>query len=439
MSAKDLLRQECQNIQQQLDLTLKQKYGADGSRGFYEECCVRLKFWSDSLDQTAANDHIELGRLTQRIIELSHLIGRIERSSLGEYSWAFVEELQPIANSLCSVRARSGEVVPPKVFVLADGGLDKYAIWPEANRPPPSKRLILTIVFPKTLKDYVLLHSVLGHELGHAIVQRTEHLKEINSKVLPHLCKGLLSDSAQTAAHVFSAAAPAAAKASLQDYIDLGITQAEFFKFGANWASWIEELFCDLMGFVTFGASFVAAHCKLLLGLDPTGERISPRHPPTAWRIKLILQCADLENLTTSAPNGHPLAARLNRFWTELKRQQSTDAWNSIFADADLVQAIAGLKAILAPCTPSLCPPMDLDRIAELVSALDRRVPPCGAKVVSPGIIDLPKIDFREILFAGWLAAEGKDEKDFKIINQLCQHAIMQQSAIKISLNFGRA
>ena len=439
MGAKDLLQQECRNIQQQLDLTLKQKYGADGSRGFYEECSVRLKFWADSLKHTDENDHIELWKLTQRIIELSHLIGRIERSSLGEYSWAFVEELQPIANSFCSVKALSGEVVRPKVFVLADGGLDKYAIWPESNRPPPSKRLILTIVFPKTLKDYVLLHSILGHELGHALVQCTEHLKEIRNRVLPHLCKGVLSDPARTATHVFSASAPVAAKVSLQHYSNRGITQANFFKFGANWESWIEEFFCDLMGLVTFGASFVAAHSKLLLGLDPTGERIGPLHPPTAWRIKLILQCAKLERLADSASSDHPLFGRMNQFWDELKNQQSNDVWNSIFTDADLAQAIASLKTILTPCVPSLCPVMDLDRVAELVSALDRHVPPCGARFVSTGVIDLPRIDFREILFAGWLAAEGKNEKDFEIINKLCQHAIMQQSAIKIFLNFGGA
>jgi hypothetical protein len=435
MGAKELLQQECLNIEQQLNLTLEQKYGADGSRGFYDECRLRLKVLADSANQALASDHVELRRLTIHVIELSNLICRIERSSLGEYSWAFVEELQPIADSFCSLLSCTGVTVPPKVFVLADGGLDKYAIWPERNRPSSSQRLILTIVFPKTLKDYVLLHSILGHELGHALYQSTNHLKQVRSDVLPHLCKGILGNPAQTAAHVYSATAPVETKESLAEWAKFGFTQPILFMYGgASWPSWIEEFFCDLMGVVTFGASFIAALCKILLGIDSTGVRIGPRHPPTAWRIKMVLQCARLEKIDDLGLADHPLQDNLRKFWDGLKSLDSNDPWNAVFDDADLAQAIAGLKKILTPCKPSLCPDTDLDRTRELVASLERFVPPCGSKIDTPRAVNLPEIDFREILFAGWLAAEGKNEKQFEIINKLCQHAIMQRRAIKIFL-----
>src|SRR5690606_18264266 len=145
MAAKQFLLQECSNVRHLLNATLKHQYGLDGSREFFEECSTRLEYVTHSMQRAAPGDSTGLRALGAQLNDLSWLICRIERSSLGEYSWPFVECLKEIANAICTEDTLQGKDIPPKVYVLADGGLDKYAIFPEQKRPSASKRLILTI------------------------------------------------------------------------------------------------------------------------------------------------------------------------------------------------------------------------------------------------------------------------------------------------------
>ena len=45
-------------------------------------------------------------------------------------------------------------------------------------------RRVFTIVFPRTLKHYVLLHAIFGHEIGHAAGTIPQHKAELRDKVL---------------------------------------------------------------------------------------------------------------------------------------------------------------------------------------------------------------------------------------------------------------
>ena len=120
MTPQEFLLHECKNVEALLDQTLRHEYGLDGSQDFYDECVTRLKFIEGQISSTAdANVLEELGR---ELNDLSKLICRIERSSLGEYSWPFVEELKKMANAICIENSASGK--PSKIYVLADGGLD---------------------------------------------------------------------------------------------------------------------------------------------------------------------------------------------------------------------------------------------------------------------------------------------------------------------------
>ena len=180
MTPKAFLLQECKNVAILLDQTLRQEYGLDGSQDFYYECATRLKFIEGQI--AAAADADTLGQWGSELNDLSKLICRIERSSLGEYSWPFVEQLKRMANAICIENSASGK--PSKIYVLADGGLDSYSMFPEPKRPSHRNRLLLTVVFPKSLKHFVLLHSILGHELGHAIWRCSKHEHAIKKDVL---------------------------------------------------------------------------------------------------------------------------------------------------------------------------------------------------------------------------------------------------------------
>ena len=207
MTPQEFLRQECQNVAALLDQTLRHEYGLDGSQDFYDECITRLKFIEGQI--SSASDASDLEQWGFELIVLSKLICRIDRSSLGEYSWPFVEELKKMANAICIENSASGK--PSRIYVLADGGLDAYSIFPEPKRPSHRNRLLLTIVFPKSLKHFVLLHSILGHELGHAIWRCSKHEYAIRKDVLAKFVgvQGVFADQSATVAHVFSSTAPA--------------------------------------------------------------------------------------------------------------------------------------------------------------------------------------------------------------------------------------
>jgi hypothetical protein len=256
-SPKAFLLLECDGVKRVLHETLRYDYGGDGSRDFFEECEIRLNFIREQIDQADPTNHVALQNGGQLLNELSDLIARIERSSIDEYSWPFVEELKGIALAICTEATLKDPHSPPKVHVLSDGGLDKYMIYAEQKRPSAGQRRILTIIFPRSLKHFVLLHPVLGHELGHAIWRGSEHEKTIHSIVQNNLLTNQkFVNTGTLAAWLYDANAPDEIKENLKIVSNRGINQANFFGEFANAGAWVEEIACDLIGLATFGPSF---------------------------------------------------------------------------------------------------------------------------------------------------------------------------------------
>lgn len=431
MTPQEFLRQECKNVVELLDQTLKHDYGLDGSQDFYDECLTRLKFIEGQISNTA-----NVGLLTQwgyELNDLSKLICRIERSSLGEYSWPFVEELKKIANAICTENSASGS--PSKIYVLADGGLDAYAIFPEPKRPSHRNRLLLTIVFPKTLKHFVLLHSILGHELGHAIWRCSKHEHTIRGDVLAKFVgvPGVFADKNATLDHIFSATAPAEVKRLLSDMATYGYHKGNFFTW-ANWELWVEEILCDFVGLVAFGPSFVAAQCNLLPSINPNTRGFGPKHPSTAWRINLILRGATMLGFDSLPPAAHPSLPKVEAFWTKMHSLRTADPWFDVLTDTQLNEALQGVTALLQNNPPAGYTHPSFDAVWGHVRSLERGIPPVGFTLNSEGMPVCESRDFREILYAGWIASIQPDMPTFEQINKLCEHAIMQQHAIDIQL-----
>ena len=187
MSVKEFLQQEAVNVKILLEETLRYKYGPNLSEEFFTECSLRLNYLISELDAVSSVDTDNLQILGYQLNNLSGLIARIERSSIENFSWPFAVELQRISKKICSDSHLLGESIdettPPIIRVFSGGGLSSYAIYPEEDRAYASKNRILTIVFPRTLKHYVLLHSILGHEIGHAIWKTSRH-KPILRKIM---------------------------------------------------------------------------------------------------------------------------------------------------------------------------------------------------------------------------------------------------------------
>lgn len=431
MTPQAFLLQECENVAALLEQTLRHEYGLDGSQDFYDECNTRLKFIEKQISSNT--DPHTLGQLGIELNDLSKLICRIERSSLGEYSWPFVDELKKMADAICIENTASGK--PSKIYVLADGGLDAYRIHPEPKRPSHRNRLLLTIVFPKTLKHFVLLHSILGHELGHAIWRCSKHEHRIKNDVLSKFVglPGVFADRDTTLNHIFSSSAPQKTKDFLQLMATNGIDKGNFFNW-ANWDSWIEEILCDLVGLVSFGPSFVAAQCNLLPGINPNTYGFGPNHPSSAWRINLILRGASLLGFDTLPSENHPAREKIHRFWEKMHLSAIANSWCNVLTDAQLKDALDGLSLLLKQNSPSGYEHPDADVVWKLVNSLERGIPPVGFELTAEGTPVCKNRDFREILYAGWIVAVQQDELSFEKINRLCEHAIMQQSAINIQL-----
>lgn len=99
---KEFLLSECESVRSVLQETLRYEYGTGGSQEFFEECEIRLDFIKQEIESTLDSDHVGLQTNSGLLSGLSELIARIERSSIGEYSWPFVNEVKRIANAICT-------------------------------------------------------------------------------------------------------------------------------------------------------------------------------------------------------------------------------------------------------------------------------------------------------------------------------------------------
>jgi hypothetical protein len=427
-SSKAFLLQECANVRDVLDETLRYKYGGDGSKDFYEECLFRLESTKDGIEKADEADYDQLTLFSGQLRKLTRLIARIERSSIGEYSWPFVEELKELAASICAEATMLNDKTLPKIHVLSEGGLG-YHIDPEQNRPSASRRKILTIVLPRTLKHFVLLHAILGHEIGHAIWAHPKHQNRLKNIRDTHLCKagGVFESSAATAKRMFASNAPFLVK---QELLARGATVANFFE-SSNWEAWIEEILCDLIGVLTFGPSYVAAACHLLLAMDPTAMKDGEDHPPIAWRLNLLLDAAHLLGMDSIVTGNGQSDLAAKAFWDDMKKRRSAEAWCNVVDTQSLQEALEAIAKLLGEHPPAAYPAGAEQVLPSLLADLGNLVPPAGFSVAGDVKLLRPAVDFRHILYAGWISDQSS-AVDFKTINRLCEHAIMQQRALKL-------
>jgi hypothetical protein len=440
-NARDFLRQECANLRSVLDDTLRFKFGLDGSKEFYEECVVRLRFLEGELKVVVAADISAIQEITSQVLELSGLIARIERSSISEYSWPFVEELKRIAVGICTEETLTNPRSPPKIHVLADGGISKYQIYTESNRPSSAGRRILTIIFPRSLKHFVLLHSILGHEIGHAMWQCSRHQRALKDAAKAHLhTAGPFTNVTQTTAWLYSANAPDQLKATLAFFGTRGIDASNLFngkKFGwATWDAWVEEIICDLVGLVTFGPSFLAAACSLLCTLDPRGAALGPRHPPVGCRINYLLTAASVLGMDTADFGEPSIDDAHKKLWASFRERGQANSWFDVFRQEQIKGMCKSLMEIMTPLSPALYSTPSARDLSHLVEQINRGIPPNGFQVNGANL-NCRSIDFRHVLLAGWMVSARNGPESFEPINRLCEHGIMQQRAIDLSLSIG--
>lgn len=446
MKAKDFLLNECGNLQTVLEETLRYEYGIEGSRVFYEECEHRLSEITKLIKATPEDASPSLAEHFYKLEELSALISRIERSSLKEYSWPFLEEFKEISLSACTdpnttQLDKQGKPYPPQVHVLSEGGLSSYQIYVDGRRVP-SRRKILTIFFPRTLKHYVLLHPILGHEMGHAIYSIAAHETTLDQVIKD--C--LINPSQHFATDVgfvkwMYTNPPKSVQLFLTAIeVELDVDSSNILTTYVDFSAWEEEFLCDFIGILMFGPSFIAALSDLLYSVDSSGSEIGNYHPPTACRVNIMIDAARIlgyDQLQFDA-EFQPV---VDAFWQTIYEKKQADPWFDVFTTDQIRETLKHLSTFLAPHKNALYPTPTKQRVQPLIKQLLNNIPPVGYEFKiqqeegkhKPTLCFDQDVDFRDILFAGWIATSNSVQSlKFEHANKLCEYGILQHRAIKI-------
>jgi len=150
---------------------------------------------------------------------------------------------------------------------------DGFAIDPLDSyiRATGERSHIYAVILPRTQSDSMRYSPLIGHELGHAVLDRHEDLEsEFYVQVRDverRTQSGLAHDTSN----------------EVDD-------EAHFVQ---AWRDWFEELFCDACGVLTFGPSYVAALVWRLFDSNPYYIERHPEesmHPPPALRYKLVTE-----------------------------------------------------------------------------------------------------------------------------------------------------
>jgi hypothetical protein len=244
---------------------------------------------------------------------------------------------------------------------------------------------------------------------------------------------GVFANPVATAAWLYSPNAPDRVKAALADLAPRGIDQNNFFQKAASWQAWAEEILCDFIGLMTFGPSFVAAECSLLYSLDPSGAGIGTSHPPVGCRANYLLSAANTLSYDREEFDGDPLESTVQSFWEGLRAKKQSNTWFDLFTTKQLEKTTTSLQSLFQSLPPSLYEPPNKDDLKSLVYKLADNIPPVGFEVDAERTVQCRKIDFRHILYAGWIVASSESSLNFEQINRLCEHGIMQQLAIDLN------
>lgn len=423
LSPKSFLLDELENIDRCLKEALRHDYGAEKARAFFEECTSRLEALKFTAEATPESDSPFIAELALQASSLSALISRIERSHRGEFSWSFAQEIDRLGEATCK-DTTGADPSTPLFFFFSEGGMSSYAIFAEQKAAAAAKTRIFNVVFPRTLKNHVLLHPILGHELGHAAVS-VPAKKAIAIRVM-----GILQDKSHMADENTFADWLRAAGEKVGGPARMDVAYY-----------WLEELFCDLFGLVLFGPAFVGAHGTLLSAVDPERKRIGLHHPPARTRFRLLKVAFDelgwrpaVDSVLQSIDNTLP------RIWDFLDHPNLDEPWVHLLDDDQIRLAIRELISSKADFGDVFYQPCKTDVTKELVSQCYRSIPPIRQQSFENGGPVLEDIDFRSILLAGWLcwwkiANNGNGVKlTFDNVNRLCEQAILQQHAIRLQL-----
>ena len=124
----------------------------------------------------------------------------------------------------------------------------------------------------------------------------------------------------------------------------------------------------------------------------------------------------------------------MTKFWDDLERRKQADPWFDVFPESQVKETISRFEQLFSALEPARYVHPTEEVLGHLMDQLSHVVPAVGFKIDADRKMSWSHVDFRHVLYAGWVTVATHPSIPFTSLNRLCEHAIMQQRAIKIEI-----
>ena len=445
------LQAACRNVQKLLESVLRFEYATHINAAVFSTLQTRVS----SLEKKLESAEIQgLSAIAADLGRVAEVISQAEKSHLGEISWAFVTHFAKLAEQACeenpapslndsaqsddaSKKTREDVEKLNKVhfFFSSNGNLYTYRLHREKRGHDQGGAKIFNLQFPRAFKESVLLHGLLAHELGHALI-------DINRGIWIELIQSAFSNSplALESGFELNKTDEDLAPQSAQDWV-IGWSHKQTKVTRSDVKSITEEVFCDVVGLILMGPAFIFALAQLLWAIEPLDQGLSqlPTYPSFKVRLQTLLEAAKVMDWDKLVDPGA---------WEKLNAYGLTQAGNGkVLLSTDEVKSLVNMIKKKLPSTVWFGAPNRSTIDAAKLDLWDRIPPNVITAQVIDGTLSVKKIeiDFRDFLLAAWEVASLPLPEDSELkkrtknwqeaflqINQLSEKALGNLLAAKL-------
>ena len=296
--AIESIRSRIPRLQQQLDRLRSRHFPTEAPRRLLHDLCQVVESalgllleTEEELDSLQDSDiHVRIRRAWILLAHVHEYLPWVETSALERAPF----ELGPVVERMARTHLGKTDVSvrtdPIFNYSVIDLGTNIAKLLAATGVTPIEPRRTLFISVPTSEASSVLLHPLVGHELGHQIAT--------TEKLVERVYSALTWDPAAVLA-VIEARIKPVADSDQPNKVGRQETFGEWARRGAEVQvrrdleqvthSWLEELLSDAIGTCFFGEAFLNA----LLDFSALPMGGSASHPPTELRLQVISRVMD--------------------------------------------------------------------------------------------------------------------------------------------------
>lgn len=454
LEQKAFLQAACGNVHRLLEGVLRFEYASHIHEAVFLTLQKRIYLSEKNLEKAELN---ALEGIAADLSAVAEVVALVEKSHVGEFSWAFVDHFVDLASKACkhvpapsladgatedntnATINRVGALNNVHFFFSSNSSLYNYQVHREIRGNDQGGSKIFNVQFPRAFKESVLLHGLLAHEIGHTLIDVN---KSKWMSLIDDAFKGtpLFLDRDANLGSTDKVTASSAAENWVRSWTK---TQTEV-RLG-NVSTITEEIFCDIVGLLLIGPTFIFALAQLLWAISPIGEGKTqlPYYPPFRVRLGTLLAAAKLLGWDQLVDT---------KAWEKVKPYgyKTVKNGDDLFTNDQIESLISSLQKAL-PSDVCFTTP-NRKTIEAVKEALIDRLPP-GATTIEKRrnstdqhdvfAVNMMEMDFRDVLLAGWevvstepppnsqLATSKSWQEKFQSVNKFCEKGLVNLLAAK--------